>query len=233
MRRTFLIAAAAVLAAAPLVAQRTRAVSRLEPPVRILFVGNSLTAQNDLPALVCRLAGVSGRAATCESVVGGGLAIEDHLARGIVQQRLAEQTWSFVVLQQGPSALESSRINLREHAMKIAPAIRSAGATPVLYAVWPSKARSRDFPRVSESYRLAANDINGLFAPAGDAWLEAWRLDPSIRLYDSDDFHPSLAGSYLAALVIHRAIFGDVPDDDPESGLSLGDLQTVVAAARK
>jgi hypothetical protein len=203
----------------------------------VLFVGNSLTSEHALPSIVCRLAQVAGRQAICEAVVGPGFAIEDHLAQGAVQRRLADERWSFVVMQQGPSALESSRVNLRTYVGQIAPLIRAAGAIPVLYAVWPAKNRSIDFPRVSESYRLAAGDVGGLFAPAGDAWLEVWRRDPSVALYGDDDFHPSPAGSYLAALMIYRTIFGPIRDEfaDPAvggGGISAEELRTLVDVAR-
>jgi hypothetical protein len=42
--------------------------------------------------------------------------------------------------------------------------------------------------------------------PAGAAWREAWRLDPSLALYSDDGFHPSPLGSYLAALAIWRGL---------------------------
>ncbi len=72
--------------------------------------------------------------------------------------------------------------------------------------VWPSKARDRDFDAVSESYALAAQDVVGTLLPAGDAWREAWRRDPSLALYADDGFHPSGLGSYLAALTIWRGL---------------------------
>ena len=74
--------------------------------------------------------------------------------------------------------------------------------------VWPAKARSRDFDAVSESYALAARDVDGLLIPAGDAWREVWRRDPGTALYGSDDFHPSALGSYVAALTVWRALSG-------------------------
>ena len=62
---------------------------------------------------------------------------------------------------------------------------------------------------MSASYRLAAQDVGGVLLPAGDAWLAAWRLDPSLSLYGPDGFHPSVAGSYLAALTIYGGLTGN------------------------
>ena len=210
--RAFVATIALLLAAFPGEGQKRRAVGPVvEREQRLLFIGNSLTEANNLPSIVCRLAAAGGHQATCDAVLGGGYALEDHFAEGVAQQKLARERWTIVVLQQGPSSLDASRVNLRLWTARFAPLIAAAGARPALYAVWPEKARTFAFPQVSDSYRLAASDVGGLFFPAGDAWLAAWRRDPSLPLYSSDDFHPSLAGSYLAALVIYRVIWGSLP----------------------
>ena len=47
-------------------------------PTRILFIGNSLTYSNDLPAMVCAMARSAGRQATCESVAKPDYGLEEH-----------------------------------------------------------------------------------------------------------------------------------------------------------
>ena len=180
-------------------------------PFRILFIGNSLTATNDLPATVCRLARAAGRKVECVSHTRSGFSLDDHLASGEAIRLIESHRWSLVVLQQGPSALEESRLLLRAAVKRFAPLITAAGARPGLYSVWPSRVRSFDFPRVAESYFLAAGDVGGYYFAAGDAWQAAWARDRSMPLYGPDGFHPSQAGSYLAALVIYRQIWRDLP----------------------
>lgn len=82
---------------------------------------------------------------------------------------------------------------------------------PVSYMLWPSKARFGDFDRVSESYKIAARDVKGILVPAGDAWREAWRRDGKLKLYGTDDFHPSPLGTYLAAVVFIQRLYGGKP----------------------
>jgi hypothetical protein len=77
--------------------------------------------------------------------------------------------------------------------------------------VWPAAARRFDFEGVAESYRRAATEVDGLLLPAGEAWRAAWKLDPTLELYGPDGFHPSRAGSYLAALVIVQQLCGTSP----------------------
>ena len=186
---------------------------------RVLFVGNSLTQTNDLPVTVAALAKAGGRQVVCESVAFGGFSLEDHWAQGDARKRIAQGGWTFVVLQQGPSALPESQVLLREFTRRFDADIRKAGARTALYMVWPSRDRFSDFDGVSRSYTNAATDVNGVLLPAGDAWRAAWKRDASLALYGPDNFHPSAAGSYLAALVMVNRLFGISPVGLPAMGL--------------
>ncbi len=139
-------------------------------------------------------------------MTANNFSLEDHWNQGNARAAIAKGGWSVVVLQQGPSALPESRVLLRDYVKRFAAEARKTGARTALYMVWPSKARTRDFDDVSESYTLAARDVDGILLPAGDAWREAWRRDPSLALYADDGFHPSPLGSYVAALTVWRGL---------------------------
>jgi hypothetical protein len=171
--------------------------------LRILFIGNSLTAANGLPEMVEALSRAKGTSTVdATAVTTSNFSLEDHWNQGPARAAVAKGGWSVVVLQQGPSSLPESRVLLRDYVRRFAADAAHVGARTALYMVWPSKARDRDFDAVSESYALAAQDVAGTLLPAGDAWREAWRRDPSLALYADDGFHPSGLGSYLAALTI-------------------------------
>ena len=189
-----------LLAAALVVAQQA--------PVRILFIGNSLTYANDLPGMVCSLAAAGGRAAVCDSVAKPDFSLEDHWNSPQARQAIA-RGWDVVVLQQGPSALPESRVLLVEYAKRFDSEIRKTGARTAVYMVWPSERRRGDFGGVSQSYSAAAKAIGGLLLPVGDAWRAAWAIDATVPLYGPDRFHPSRVGTYLAAVVIYGQIFGE------------------------
>ena len=134
--------------------------------------------------MICRASSkhCRGHAATvtveATAITANNFSLEDHWNQGSARATVAKGNWSFVVLQQGPSALPESRVLLREYARRFAGEARKTGARTALYMVWPAKARSRDFDAVSESYALAARDVDGVLIPAGDAWREVWRRDP-------------------------------------------------------
>ena len=83
------------------------------PPLRVLFVGNSLTATNDLPGRVAGLAAATGRRLEYEAITFGGFSLEDHWNQGDARAALATGRWNVVIMQQGPSALPESQVDLR------------------------------------------------------------------------------------------------------------------------
>jgi hypothetical protein len=179
-------------------------------PLRVLFIGNSLTYSNDLPSIVEALAEATGkRPLAFRTIVSGGYSLEDHWQRGEAQRAIRGGGWDVVVLQQGPSASIEGRRLLLEYAGRFSREIRRSGARTALYMVWPSLDRAGDFGRAAESYRLAAEETKGLLLPAGEAWLEAGKREPKLSLYSPDGLHPTLLGSLLAALVIYERLYGE------------------------
>jgi hypothetical protein len=184
-------------------------------PHQVLFIGNSLTEANELPSMVEGLAHAVGiDSFTAVSIAIGGYSLEDHLARGSAGA-VTGGMWDVVVLQQGPSTQPESRTQLRRDVRIFADLAAQVGARIGIYGVWTPEAALQYLNDGIESYRLAAEDVNGLLFPVGAAWREAWRLDPTVELYDEDRFHPSIKGTYLAALVIAAQLFQRPPSDFP------------------
>jgi hypothetical protein len=178
---------------------------------RVLFVGNSLTYYNDLPRTFAAIAASTGDTIDVAMIAAPNLALIDHLEGGSnVVERLKEK-WDFVVLQQGPTTEPIGKDSLIIWTKLFDTHIRAAGAVPVLFMVWPMYARWERMALVRDSYVSAARSVDGLFAPAGDAWAAAHTEDASLRLYGADDFHPAPLGTYLAALTIYATISGKDP----------------------
>jgi len=191
-----------------------------EQGLNILFIGNSLTYSNGLPGILERMLILADiEIGKIESQTLGGYGLPDHWDRTETRARLDVSGWDIVVLQQGPSATEG-RPYLLEYVPLFDTEIKQSGGKTALYMVWPAKSRFFDFPGVSDSYESAAKLVDGLLYPVGEAWLAAWRRNPSISLYGSDNFHPSLLGTYLAALTMFEQI----------SGMELNDLPPVIPA---
>lgn len=194
-----------IVAAALLAWGLNSAWAQTAAPIRALFLGNSLTAGNDVPAIVAALAQLHGVSFRYDTRAPGGWNLEDHWNAG--DSGLLRQTdYDIVILQQGPSTLPDSQVNLREWTVVWSAYSRQQGALPALFMVWPTRGQSNGFALVSESYRNAAAAGPAALFPAGEAWAAALETQPSLALY-SDDLHATAAGSLLAAMVIGRGLF--------------------------
>jgi hypothetical protein len=184
-------------------------------PLRILFIGNDLTESGDIPGGLAKLAAAMGRTAHIESITAPGYRLEDHWREGRAQSGI-EKGWDLVILQQAGSAREPERSSLVEYTRRFAKPIRAAGAKPALYMTWPASNRMQDFKGVIAAYREAAQAVDGIVLPVGEAWLRAISADRRLRLY-SDLVNPASLGVDLAVLTIYFAIFPAGPQEFDEA----------------
>jgi len=190
---------------------------------RILFLGNSYTYFNDLPAMVSNLA-QHGNQCTVQTrmVAPGGWRLKDHWERGIARQLLDAEKWDFVVLQEqstlgmnywveGKNHVNGDAV-FRPYAEKWAAAVHAKGAMPVFFLTWARKNALEDQPALNYAYGRAAKETRSLLSPVGIAWETVRHDKPQIGLfYEGHGSHPSPAGSYLAACVFYAAIFHQNP----------------------
>lgn len=182
---------------------------------RVLFIGNSLTYSNNLPAVIQAMATAAGvDSFKFQMIAHGGFGLLDHWPRLETHNAIKGSQWDVVVLQQGASGFPEGRASLIEYTNRYAEEIRNAKAEPALYSVWPSKGADdyeNYFDNVTLSYKLAADEVDGMFFPVGEAWRAAWRRDSTLEFYTSDNLHPTQAGTYLAALVMFQQLYHRSP----------------------
>ena len=179
-----------------------------------------------------------GRAAELDrvrvaSVAKPDYSLEDHWNDGEALDSIDQGGWDVVVLQQGPSSLPESQAHLLEWTDRFSERIRAAGGRPAMYMVWPPV--GGDWDGVVAAYTAAAEASDAALLPAGRAWQAVLGAHPEIGLYGPDQFHPTRAGAYLAALVI----FGGLADrttvgltqQRPINGLSVQTVSILEHAA--
>jgi hypothetical protein len=193
-----------------------------EPSRRALFIGNSYTYQNDLPALV-RALGVAtpGGALVTEMAAQGGATLGTHWLTPGTQERIADGGFDFVVLQGQSLEAVHDPDAFDHYARLLADAVDAAGAQGVWFATWARRDGHPDYATIGdpawmtyaieERYRLAAALHDDVVALVGAAFRLARAELASIVLYDGDGSHPSTAGSLLAACTIFRAMTGLAP----------------------
>lgn len=172
-------------------------------PIKLLFIGNSLTYSNDLPGMVDSIARRAGRGSVeVESITYPNFSLTEHRLRGEAEAAIRRGGWTLVILQQGPSSLPESRVHIVAEGRWFAAVAAEVGVPLAFLMVWPDRSRLAFFDDVALSYRLAADSTGSLLLPAGEAWRAAWRRDSTLQFFGKDGFHPEPLGTYLAALVI-------------------------------
>ena len=176
---------------------------------RILFIGNSLTYVNDLPGTLAAMGAGTGDSMEVRTVAFPNMALIDHLAAdGAAVEAIRARRWDLVILQQGPTSRPIDADTLVIATRRLNALIRRRGARTALMMVWPPADRFAAFDSVAASCRRAARAVGAPCIPVGAAWRTALGDRPPAELYGSDGYHPSEAGTYLAALVLYEVVTG-------------------------
>lgn len=185
--------------------------------MRILMLGNSFTYFNDMPRIVEQLLG-----AEVVSHTRGGAFLSEQLNMETEMgaktlKALKEEKWDYVVMQEQSRAPVFCKEKFHESVRELCRFIKASGAKPVLYASWAYREGSEKLAGTEmsyaemdrglyESYHEAAKENGALTADVGKAFTAIRGI---VNLYEPDDYHPSAAGSMLAAHCIAKVIEED------------------------
>jgi hypothetical protein len=197
------------------------------PGLRVLFVGNSFTFENSLPALVHDLAAGDPGATPIFSVeyATPGWSLHQAAKDGGLAKLLREVRWDIVVLQEKSWFLSLPEDEWRRatypSARDLHEKIAAAGARTLLFMTWgyavgdrwhqPHDTYAAMQARLADGYSKLGTDLGARVVPAGLAWAEALSRKPDLRLWAGDGKHPSLLGSYLAACLFYAELTGRKP----------------------
>lgn len=176
---------------------------------RLLFIGNSHTYFNDLPAMVAgMIEAVAAGSPGCMPVMltQGGKGWDFHLENKQTAFNIRHGGYQAVVLQQVRGGYPGEEATLRDGAALIE-MVRAAGARPILFMPWPHRDRPEAFAPFRACHERLAREQEIPLAPAGTAWARLWADDATLPLYDADCSHAAPAGSYLAACAIFAALY--------------------------
>jgi len=177
-------------------------------PIRVLFIGDSLTMANNLPYVVAGMAAtVKMPALTLDSVLIGGTTLQMFWNQGTALRKIRTGKFDYVVLQ------EQSMMPVIAPGVFIAYArlfdreIRKAGGTTVFFLTWAHQDLPATQDQLNQAYRTAQRLCPGsLLAPAGLAFQLSAAANPNLNLY-ADAVHPNGAGTYLASAVIYATLY--------------------------
>jgi hypothetical protein len=189
----------------------------------VLFIGNSYTYNNNLPALLEGLAASASPALRIHTraVARPGVRLQQHWDRGEALAALRQGRWDYVVLQEqstlglllieGRHEVNDPGLAFHPYARRFAEEARKVGAQPLFLLTWARRDTPESQARLTQAYMSVARELGAPIIPAGLAWARARAEFPEVVLHHEDGSHPSPAGSYLTASALYATLTGRSP----------------------
>ena len=180
-----------------------------EKNLRLLFIGNSHTYNNDLPLLVQNLAKKDGYDSEVTMIAHGGWYLSQHEREPDVRFNILHGHYDYVILQEhahpfGPVS------DFLEAVQKLNVWIREAQSTPVIFSCWARESEKEAQDQMNQAHEEAAKSIDALLAPVGEGWWDYKNDHPELSMYANDGAHASPLGSSFAAGCIWDTIQKDL-----------------------
>ena len=183
--------------------------------MKILFIGNSFTARNDVPGQLELLAEWAGASVRHDMIQAGGASLRMHWNKGEARRAIEQTKYDYVVLQEQSTLPIKNAKRFHENVRLFDEVIRASGARTALYLTWARRHAPETQRALTDGYRAIGAELGALVVPVGAAWERVRLTHPNVELYDADGSHPSAAGSYLAACTFLGALCGKSPVGAP------------------
>lgn len=186
------------------------------PGDHILFLGNSYTFFNRMPAMVKAMADSRGLRPDVHLHAAPAASFRSHWNDESARSKVGDTAWNFVILQDQSATPILNPEHTMEFGGKWCARIRAAQGAPVLFLTWGIKGASgipdpREQQALLDTYLKLARREKAAVAPVGVAWENCLKRYPGISLYQADGQHPTVEGSYLTACVMYCTLFGKSP----------------------
>ena len=198
---------------------------------RALFIGNSYTSVNNLPQMVADIAASVDDTLLFDSSTPGGYTLQGHSSNATSLSKIASGNWDYVVLQEQsqypsfPISQVETEVFPFAHFLDSLINAKNSCVETVFYLTWGRKngdaSNCASWPPVctysgmdsllNMRYRMMADSNKAILSPVGAVWKYIRQNFPSIELYQSDESHPSIAGTYAAACSFYATLFRKDP----------------------
>jgi len=199
---------------------------------KVLFIGNSYTNYNNLPQLTYEVANSTGDGLIVDGSIVGGSSLEFHATNGFTESNISEDTWDYVIIQaasiEGSLTGDYFDTNVAPYAEQLVDIIKTnyACSQPVFYRTWGREngvggSLCVTYPWIctyegmddalETNYRALADANDGLIGPVGTVWRYLIDNPNTPDLFDADESHPALEGSYAAACTFYTILLRKDP----------------------
>jgi hypothetical protein len=187
--------------------------------MRVMFVGNSLTYVNNLPALLRAVGASQGIAIATETYAAPGGTLAERWRDGHVAEALRSGRIDIVVLQEQGGHLAACMVDMQSQ--RTAPCAASLrayrgvsdlakahGARTLLFQTWGPDERWQ--AKLDRSLRTIADRTSATIFDAAGALHALEKADPAVELFP-DNTHPSIQASLMLAIALYREVTGTPP----------------------
>jgi hypothetical protein len=179
--------------------------------MKVLFIGNSFTARNNLPGLIAQLAAARDKRIEHRLISAGGASLRRHWNAGEALKAIGQGHYEQVVLQEQSTLPIKNAGRMHENVRLFDEAIKAAGAGTVLYMTWARQHAPESQQAITDAYNSIGRELKAMVVPVGMVWQKFLHKHTQPVLHDRDRSHPTLAGSYLAACVFFITMFEENP----------------------
>jgi len=178
---------------------------------KILFIGNSFTYTNNVPAILAWMLNKQqpNHHFRIESFTLPSYSLQQHMQRNEIKNLLSNRAWDFVILQEQSGAAFEGQSAVRSSFGAFLSLVQTTGAKPLMVMTWADRGEFANEGIISQTYRRTGRDLNLTILPVGDLFFYVQEKYPQIALYLDDCHHPDVAGAYLYALTVYSQLFGD------------------------
>lgn len=199
--------------------------------MNVLFIGNSYTHYNNMPGIFENIAVSKGVKIHVEMSAKSNHSLRMHCNRPEMFEKIRSRKWDYVVVQgfsrellHEPTYLDTSFVPFLK---KISDSIYASNPCTniLLNMTWGYKTGIIDNPQfvgydsyqkmndaIQIGYQYIGNKFGYPMVPVGQVWETVKENNPLINLYQEDNQHPSIFGSYLIACTFYSAIIKASPE---------------------
>ncbi|WP_100657683.1 hypothetical protein [Alteromonas flava] len=185
----------------------------LQPGFRVIMLGNSHSAANNLPGMIQTLIQQQfPQHGTYVYRVPQFKFLSDHAGSSVTLAALAAEPWTHVILQAQKYSQSFQTEYPINGALNLVQLAHNSSAQAIMFPEWAQVGRAAETDYIHNIHAKIATQSGACVAPIGYAWERALEIQPDLELHASDGNHAALAGSFLTALVMFEVIT-DYPAD--------------------
>ena len=189
--------------------------SNVAADINILFMGNSHTLFNDVPATVVALVRAGRPGKSVNGVTApGSMFLEERISHQATLDLLKSRQWSAVVLQAQKTSSSWQFSYPIEPSIALVKMSREQSAIPVLFPEW-ARAGLVESHLIYDVHTMIAKSQPACIAPIGQSWDLSLARQPGLILHNADGNHANANGAFLAALVLYATLTGELPRNLP------------------